>query len=1130
MKGNMKMCKVNKQWFVILSTLFLFCFNTTSVLAKEYSFSWSANVEQVEGYKLYYKKGGLAGPPFDGIDATEGSSPIDLRKVTSFTISGLLDKTTYHFALTAYDGNDESDYTDVITVFPSEETTVPLTAKISIDSQTGEAPLTVNFDASSSIGSITDYSWGFGDGGSGTGSSTSYTYQNFGTYTAVLTIKESAGLTEQASVVITVSEPPPTDPPVAVMSASVTSGEAPLNVSFNGNGSISVAPPISEYNWSFGDNSTGSGKSVDHVYSLPGSYTAVLTVEDSNGASEEVSTTITVSEEVLPDTPVAVITTSATTGIAPFSVAISGSGSTGSISSYSWNFGDNSAGSGQSVTHIYNEPGNYTITLTVSDSAGQTTQKSAIVVVSDVASAGVSYPFSWSANAEPVEGYKLYYKKGGIADPPFDGTDATEGSSPIDLGKVTSFTISGLLDKTTYHFALTAYDGNDESDYTDVITVFPSEETTVPLTAKISIDSQTGEAPLTVNFDASSSIGSITDYSWGFGDGGSGTGSSTSYTYQNFGTYTAVLTIKESAGLTEQASVVITVSEPPPTDPPVAVMSASVTSGEAPLNVSFNGNGSISVAPPISEYNWSFGDNSTGSGKSVDHVYSLPGSYTAVLTVEDSNGASEEVSTTITVSEVVLPDAPVAVIKASVTTGTAPLNATFSASGSTGSLSSYSWNFGDDSIVSSGQSVAHVYTVPGIYNVVLTVSDTVGQTSQKSVVVVVNDEASMGVSYPFSWSANEEPVTGYKLYYKMGGIAGPPFDGTDAVEGSSPIDLGKVISFTITGLLDNTTYHFALTAYNGSDESDYTDVITVFPSGGTTDTFSAKINVDNTEGEVPLTVVFDASDSNGVVSKYLWNFGDGDNAEGVNVSHVYDSIGTYTATLVASDTNGTFSEESVEIDVAQLAFGDLTPPAAVISTARAEGVVPFTASFNGGDSTCAPDTSIASYEWDFGDGSDTQYGISVEHYFSQAATYTVSLTVTDSAGQTGETVTFVNANSAPAGENTDPIAQFTKSSKSGVVPLYVSFDAFGSTDSDEGRLDYVWSFGDGGTATGELSDHTYTDAGIYTVELFIEDDFGATASMSQTITVLTLEEYEQIKKKRIQVINTIIPLLLLEEN
>jgi hypothetical protein len=83
------------------------------------------------------------------------------------------------------------------------------------------------------------------------------------------------------------------------------------------------------------------------------------------------------------------------------------------------------------------------------------------------------YTFAWSANPEPVEGYRLYYKKGGAAEPPFDGSDSLDGPSPIDIGKLTTSTISGLEDDTTYHFALTAYYGNDESAFSQVITVFP---------------------------------------------------------------------------------------------------------------------------------------------------------------------------------------------------------------------------------------------------------------------------------------------------------------------------------------------------------------------------------------------------------------------------------------------------------------------------------------------------------------------------------------------------------------------------------------------------------------------------------------------------------------------------------
>ncbi|MFT5700537.1 MAG: PKD repeat protein [Desulforhopalus sp.] len=1057
-KGDMKMCKTDRVLFTILFTVFFFCFGVDAVFAKDYSFSWSANTEPVEGYKLHYKKGGTAGPPFDGTDASEGVSAIDLGKVTNFTITGLEDNTTYHFALIAYIGSDESDYTDIITVFPDND------------------------------GSTTD---------------------------------------------------PLSTLPVAAISASTLSGEAPLTLSFNGNSSTSDAPPIAAYNWGFGDNSTGSGSSVNHVYNAAGEYIATLTVEDSNGTSEEVSVVITVTEVTLPNSPVASISASVISGTAPLSVSFDGSASTGEIATYSWDFGDSSsAGSGMAVDHVYSSTGNYTAILTVTDTAGQTAQKIiGIAVSSDGPVVGdKSYSFSWSANAEPVEGYKLHYKKGGIAGPPFDGTDAAEGISAIDLGKVTSFTVSGLEDNITYHFALTAYNGSDESDYTDIITVFPESNggTADPLLAVISVDRQTGEAPLTVGFNGGGSTGSITDYSWAYGDGGAGTGSISSHTYQNSGSYTATLTVKNGEGAMEQASVLITITEPVSTALPVAGISASTLSGEAPLTVSFNGNSSTSDAPPIAAYNWGFGDNSTGSGSSINHVYNAAGEYIATLTVEDSNGTSEEVSVVITVTEVTLPNPPVASISASVISGTAPLSVSFDGSASTGEIATYSWDFGDSSSAGSGPAVDHVYSSLGNYTAILTVTDTAGQTAKKIIGIAVSSDGPVvgDKSYSFSWSANAEPVEGYKLHYKKGGIAGPPFDGMDASEGISAIDLGKVTSFTVTGLEDNTTYHFALTAYNGSDESGYTDIITVFPesSGGTTAPLSAVLSVDMQTGEVPLTVSFNGGDSTGSVTTYSWNFGDGEVGEGATVIHRYDSAGIYIATLSVTDENGLSVQESIDINVSETTTAPTTPPTAVVEVDYDEGIVPFISVFNGGSSTCDPGVTIDSYEWDFGDGSEKQYGRSVEHFFSQTGTYMVALKVTDSGGYSGEGVTFVTARAPVAEENTEPIAVFTETSTVGAAPLTVEFNASGSSDPDGDSLSYSWAFGDGAVASGVLVEHVYTTTGVFSVLLLVEDGRGATTEANQTIAVLTDDEYKKfLRGKKVKSIINIINTLLLND-
>ena len=81
----------------------------------------------------------------------------------------------------------------------------------------------------------------------------------------------------------------------------------------------------------------------------------------------------------------------------------------------------------------------------------------------------------------------------------------------------------------------------------------------------------------------------------------------------------------------------------------------------------------------------------------------------------------------------------------------------------------------------------------------------------------------------FAWTANPEPVTGYKLYYKTGTENTPPYEGTGLNEGDSPILLGKVTTTTVTGLSVDETYQFSLKAYNDAGDSDYTAAVPILP-------------------------------------------------------------------------------------------------------------------------------------------------------------------------------------------------------------------------------------------------------------------------------------------------------------
>ena len=87
--------------------------------------------------------------------------------------------------------------------------------------------------------------------------------------------------------------------PIAALSATPTTGTAPVTVSFSSTGSSDADGSIVAYEWNFGDGSpVATTPSATHTYTAPGTYTATLKVTDNSGLSGAQSTTITVQQPV----------------------------------------------------------------------------------------------------------------------------------------------------------------------------------------------------------------------------------------------------------------------------------------------------------------------------------------------------------------------------------------------------------------------------------------------------------------------------------------------------------------------------------------------------------------------------------------------------------------------------------------------------------------------------------------------------------------------------------------------------------------------------------------------------------------------------------------------------------------
>ncbi|MCL7489213.1 MAG: cadherin-like domain-containing protein, partial [Desulfobulbaceae bacterium] len=116
-------------------------------------------------------------------------------------------------------------------------------------------------------------------------------------------------------------------------------------------------------------------------------------------------------------------------------------------------------------------------------------------------STGRDISFVWTANAETVDGYRLYYKTGSSG-PPYDGTGISESSSPVATGNVTGFTLHGLSETDTYYFALTAYRGTEESGFSDEIMLPPSQVNSPPVALDVAL-AASENTPLTGQLPAS---------------------------------------------------------------------------------------------------------------------------------------------------------------------------------------------------------------------------------------------------------------------------------------------------------------------------------------------------------------------------------------------------------------------------------------------------------------------------------------------------------------------------------------------------------------------------------------------------------------------------------------------------
>ncbi|MCL2458243.1 MAG: PKD domain-containing protein [Desulfobulbus sp.] len=249
--------------------------------ARPLSFSWECNqAATIKGFRIY-QNSNLICQTYDP-SARQLTCTADLTAAPIYTLT----------AVNA--DNTETTFANALTYAAAS---TPPKAVISSSAAVGSAPLVIHFDGSGSTttsATITSCTWSFGDGDSATGATASHTYLSAGTYAVTLSVADSKGQSNSASLpVIVIASATASKAPKAVISATTTSGPAPLTVTFNGGSPTDSDGRIVNYVWNFGDGSgTATGQSVTHTYTTAATFIATLQVTDDQGAVGIVSATV----------------------------------------------------------------------------------------------------------------------------------------------------------------------------------------------------------------------------------------------------------------------------------------------------------------------------------------------------------------------------------------------------------------------------------------------------------------------------------------------------------------------------------------------------------------------------------------------------------------------------------------------------------------------------------------------------------------------------------------------------------------------------------------------------------------------------------------------------------------------
>ena len=446
--------------------------------------------------------------------------------------------------------------------------------------------------------------------------------------------------------------------------------------------------------------------------------------------------------------------------------------------------------------------------------------------------------------------------------------------------------------------------------------------------AVIEADVLSGPAPLTVNFDASQSKdpdGEVVSYEWDlnengrFGDADDSNEITAQRIFERIGTYKIKLRVVDNSGEEAFEEVEIRVLDSTAPTAEIDIKDISDNKLVVGKNYVFSADKSNPKDSVIEKYEWDFGvGGKLVKAKNITFSYDDVGSYMVTLTVTNQEGETSSVTNEVVVDtkeaapEIKITTTPERDEKTNMIEGRVPLDVIVDLSKSVDAddnIVEYRIDFdGDGNYDTTNAQAVHKYIEPGVYNMIVTVTDAHGNESTE---IVLINALSQGLTARLSSS----PVQGVLPLTVQFDASGSSYPEGEIVgfrwkfDDGSPtvLDTAKVLhKFTSVG-----TYQVEVEVLTSDNKKDTTtQMINVLPIP-----LASCFTPSRVEGVAPLKVVFNANCSQGTVQKYFWEFGDGGKSYERRPVYIFQEPGVYSVSLEVADNSNSVNTYSQTITV-----------------------------------------------------------------------------------------------------------------------------------------------------------------------------------------------------------------------